>query len=134
MALAVQNPALDPSRPVPVLTRRKIGELTEAHTKHLDMEFVVVEKGPPSSTSNGQLVYPVRVADDTGSILLLAFDERGQALWPGDICALQMGYTDSKDGCLRLYVGRLGQLLRRGRFKKAFSMMPDMSTPKERTA
>jgi hypothetical protein len=91
------------------------------------MEFVVIEKGPPTSTSSGQLIYKTRVADETGSIVLLAFDERGQALWPGDICSLQMGYTDSKDGCLRLYVGRLGQLLRRGRFKKAFSATPDMS-------
>lgn len=125
----MENPALDSSRPIPPLVRKTIAELRPG-LKHLHLRFIVVEKGEPTSTVSSQTIYPARVADETGSIELVAFDARGEALRPGDICEIRWGYAQPRERMLRLFVGKLGQLLRVGRINMLYSVTPDMSAPR----
>jgi len=124
----MENPALDSSRPIPALVRKRIADLRPG-LKHLHVRFIVIEKGEPSSTASGDVIYDVRVADESGSIELVAFGERGAALRPGDICEIRWGYSQARDDMLRLFVGKLGQLQRVGRIEMLFSLSPDMSKP-----
>jgi hypothetical protein len=126
----IENPALDPSRPVPPLVSCKVNGLRPG-MKHLRLAGIVLEKGKPFSTSVGEHVVVVKFADETGVVDLTAFDDRGEALTPGDICEIRWGYTQERDGVLRVYIGKLGQIFRTGRFTRHFSEAVDMSTRRD---
>jgi len=123
----MENPALDPSRPIPKLVERKIKDL-RSEEKHLWIRrFVVLDKAPEDKTMDGMSIWRVHVADETASVYLSAFGDRGKLLCPGDIAEVKFGYSSVRGGQLRLYIGKLGQIIRHGRCLALFSDATNLS-------
>lgn len=111
----MENPALDPSRPIPDLQVRTVRELRSDEKLLWMRRLVVLDKTAESSTKEGLTIWKVLVADETASVFLTAFHDRGKILCPGDIIEVKFGFSQVRGGELRLYIGKLGQLIRHGR-------------------
>uniref|UniRef100_A0A5S6QUU9 OB domain-containing protein n=1 Tax=Trichuris muris TaxID=70415 RepID=A0A5S6QUU9_TRIMR len=105
-----------------------IRELT-ANMRYISLQFIILEIGPPRRTRDGHDVRLIRIADQTGSVNLSAWDEIGSAMSAGDICKLANGYTSYHRGCLTVNCGKLGELRKIGEFCMLFSDHPNMSLP-----
>ncbi|XP_065324291.1 SOSS complex subunit B2-like isoform X2 [Gordionus sp. m RMFG-2023] len=96
--------------------------------KNLYVKFIVLEiVGKPNITKDGHSVKTFKIADKTGSINISVWDEPGELLQGGDIVKLHKGYTSIWKGCLTLYVGKGGEILKIGEFCMIFSELPNMS-------
>ncbi|CDW58940.1 hypothetical protein TTRE_0000726901 [Trichuris trichiura] len=90
-----------------------IRDLT-ANMRYINLQFIILEIGPPRRTRDGHDVRLIRIADQTGSVNLSAWDEIGSALSVGDICRLVNGYAGYHRGCLTVNCGKLGELRKIG--------------------
>lgn len=97
--------------------------------KNLCLIFIVLDMGRPKKTKEGHEVRTCKVADKTGSVNTSLWDEPGQLLQTGDICRLSKGYTSVWKGCLTLYTGKGGEVMKIGEFCLVFSEFPFMSEP-----
>ncbi|XP_067931677.1 SOSS complex subunit B2-like [Watersipora subatra] len=101
----------------------------KAATKNIHLTFIVLDVGKPTQTKEGHKVRTCKVADRTGSINVSAWDKFGDAIQPGDICRLSNGYAQYWKGCLTLYTGKGGDIVKVGEFCYPFSELPNMSEP-----
>lgn len=97
--------------------------------KNLNLIFIILDMGRPNITKEGHEVRSCKVADKTGSVNVSLWDEPGQLLQSGDICKLTKGYVSLWKGCLTLYSGKGGDVLKIGEFCLVFSECPFMSEP-----
>ncbi|XP_077997426.1 SOSS complex subunit B2-like [Glandiceps talaboti] len=97
--------------------------------KNLNVIFIMLDIGRPTTTKDGHEVRSCKVADKTGSINISIWDSVGDLIQPGDIIRLTRGYASMWKGCLTLYTGRGGELHRIGDFCMVFSEVPNMSDP-----
>jgi hypothetical protein len=95
--------------------------------KNLNIVFIVLEVGKPSTTKDGHEVRTFKVADKSGSINASVWDEAGALLQPGDICRLTKGYASFWKNCLTLYTGKGGAISKTGEFCLVFSEVPNLS-------
>lgn len=95
--------------------------------KNLNIQFIVLDVGKPTRTKDGHNVRSCKVADRTGSINMSIWDDIGDNIIPGDICRLTKGYGSIFKGCLTLYAGKGGEVLKIGEFCYLFSEIPFMS-------
>ncbi|XP_021465839.1 SOSS complex subunit B1 isoform X1 [Oncorhynchus mykiss] len=111
---------------------------TETHVKdikpglkNLNVIFIVLEtgEGRVTKTKDGHEVRTCKVADKTGSISISVWDEVGGLIQTGDIIRLTKGYASVFKGCLTLYTGRGGELLKIGEFCMVYSEVPNFSEP-----
>ncbi|CAB1315181.1 unnamed protein product [Coregonus sp. 'balchen'] len=109
---------------------------TETHVKdikpglkNLNVIFIVLETGRVTKTKDGHEVRTCKVADKTGSISISVWDEVGGLIQTGDIIRLTKGYASVFKGCLTLYTGRGGELLKIGEFCMVYSEVPNFSEP-----
>jgi len=103
----------------------------KAGLKNLNLHFIVIEVGRPNSTKDGHEVRTCKIADRTGSVNISVWNEPGQYLQSGDICRLTKGYTSMWKGCLTVYTGKVGEIMKIGEFAMIFSELPNMSLPNE---
>ena len=89
----MENPALDPERPAPPLNEVVIRDLRPDLKSIWVKRFIVLDKGPPLVNKENDRIFTVRVADATGTCILNAFNERGEAMEPGDIFELKVSQT-----------------------------------------
>jgi len=111
----MENPALDPSRPIPELKTRTVRDLRSDEKLLWMKRLVVLDKTAESTTKEGLTIWRVLVADESASVFLTAFHDRGTILCPGDVIEVKFGFSAVRGGELRLYIGKLGQLIRHGR-------------------
>lgn len=97
--------------------------------KNLNVEFIVLDVGKPTRTKDGHNVRSCKVADRTGSINISIWDDIGDLLQSGDICRLTKGYGSLWKGCLTLYSGKGGDIVKVGEFCYLFAEVPFMSEP-----
>lgn len=97
--------------------------------KNLNLIFIILDMGRPNVTKEGHEVRSCKVADKSGSVNVSLWDEPGQLLQSGDICKLTKGYVSLWKGCLTLYSGKGGDVLKIGEFCLVFSECPFMSEP-----
>ncbi|OWF56569.1 SOSS complex subunit B2-like [Mizuhopecten yessoensis] len=97
--------------------------------KNINLMFIVLEIGKPTRTKDGHDVRSCKVADKTGSINISIWDETGDLLQTGDICRLTKGYANIWKGCLTLYTGKNGEIIKIGEFCMQFTETPNMSEP-----
>lgn len=95
--------------------------------KGLNINFIVLDVGKPSTTKDGHEVRTFKVADKSGSVNASVWDEPGALFQPGDICRLTKGYASYWKGCLTLYTGKGGAIHKTGEFCLVFSEIPNMS-------
>ncbi|KAL7024496.1 hypothetical protein ACKWTF_013067 [Chironomus riparius] len=67
------------------------------------------------------------VADPTASINCSIWDEPGKLIAPGDIVKLTKGYASIFRGCLTLYSGKSGEIVKMGDFCMVFNEQINMS-------
>lgn len=99
----------------------------------LSITFIVLEIERISKTK-GNVVRTFKVAERSRLILFCLWGEIGLYLQPGDICRITGGYASLWKDCLRLYVGRGGDVQKIGDFCLAFSETPFMSEPNQEYA
>ncbi|XP_002741698.1 SOSS complex subunit B2-like [Saccoglossus kowalevskii] len=97
--------------------------------KNLNVIFIILDIGRPTTTKDGHEVRSCKVADKTGSINISIWDAVGDLIQSGDIIRLTRGYASMWKGGLTLYTGRGGELQRMGEFCMVFSEFPNMSDP-----
>ncbi|XP_041374780.1 SOSS complex subunit B1-A-like [Gigantopelta aegis] len=97
--------------------------------KNIHIMFIVLEIGKPTHTKDGHDVWSCKVADKTGSVNISVWDEAGNVLQTGDICRLTKGYAAMWKGCLTIYTGKHGAIIKIGEFCMQFSEVPNMSEP-----
>lgn len=97
--------------------------------KNINLMFIVLEIGKPTRTKDGHDVRSCKVADKSGSINISVWDETGDLLQTGDICRLTKGYANVWKGCLTLYTGKAGEIVKIGEFCMQFTEVPNMSEP-----
>ncbi|XP_070570227.1 SOSS complex subunit B2-like [Ptychodera flava] len=97
--------------------------------KNINVIFILLEIGRPTTTKDGHEVRSCKVADKTGSVNISIWDSVGDLIQTGDIIRLTRGYASMWKGCLTLYTGRGGELQRIGEFCMVFSEVPNMSEP-----
>lgn len=95
--------------------------------KNLNVIFIALEIDKPNRTKDNHDVRCVKGADKTGSINLSIWDEAGDIIQTGDICKLIKGYATPFKGCLTLYTGKGGKIIKIGEFCLQFSELPNMS-------
>jgi len=99
--------------------------------KNLNLMFIVLDVGKPSTTKDGHEIRTCRVADKSGSIDISCWDDYGKLIQPGDILRLIKGYTQVWQNKLTLYTGKIGSLEKIGEFCFHFSELPYLSEPNE---
>ncbi|XP_059161487.1 SOSS complex subunit B1-A-like [Physella acuta] len=97
--------------------------------KNLHIMFIVLEVGKATRTKEGHEVRSCKVADKTGSINLSVWDEAASVIQSGDICKFMRGYAQVWKGCLTLYTGKIGEILKIGEFCFNFIEVPNFSDP-----
>lgn len=97
--------------------------------KNLNMTFIVLEVGPPTTTKENREVRSCKVADATGCCNISVWDEPGQYVQPGDIIRLTKGYASMWRTCLTLYCSKIGDIQKIGEYCMSFSEQPNMSEP-----
>ncbi|KAI1300151.1 SOSS complex subunit B2 [Halotydeus destructor] len=99
--------------------------------KNVNLTFIVLEIGKPSTTKSGHQVRTMKVADKSAAINASVWDEPGALLQPGDICRLTKGYCSEWNKCLTLYTGKGGTIVKTGEFCMVFNEQINMSEPSE---
>lgn len=61
--------------------------------KNLNCTFIVLQRGSTTKTKDGSTVIQYLVADASGSIQASFWDEKAEALQPGDIFRIKGGYV-----------------------------------------
>lgn len=79
------------------------------------------------TASNGHSHCTVKVADESGAINLTLWDEAGEYLQPGDVCALRHGSTSVYKGVMSLNAGKNAEITKVNRIVLGASLTPDMS-------
>lgn len=97
--------------------------------KNLNVQFIVLDVGKPTRTKDGHNVRSCKVADRTGCINISIWDDAGDLLQSGDICRLTKGYGSLFKGCLTLYAGKGGDILKIGEFCMLYTELPNLSEP-----
>lgn len=97
--------------------------------KNVNLSFIVLEVGRPSTTKDGHEIRTCKVADRSGSINLSVWDEIGNYIQPSDICRLTKGYVSIWKGVPTLYMGKGGELVKTGEFLSIFNEAHNMSDP-----
>lgn len=97
--------------------------------KNVNLQFVVLEVGRPSTTKEGHEIRTCKVADRSACIHLSVWDDIGSYIQPGDICRLTRGYVSLWKGVPTLYVGKGGELVKTGEFCFIFNETINMSDP-----
>lgn len=69
----------------------KVGDLRPG-MKNVNVQFIVLEKAPPTKTKDEHMLAHAIVADQSGCIHLSLWDSLGEQLQPGDIIRLTGGY------------------------------------------
>ncbi|XP_049847842.1 SOSS complex subunit B2 isoform X2 [Schistocerca gregaria] len=82
--------------------------------KNLNVMFIVLERGSTTKTKEGGIIVQHLVADSTASITASLWDEKGEALQPGDIFIMNGGYASLYKTSLMLYCSRYGSIERVG--------------------
>jgi ssDNA-binding replication factor A large subunit len=95
--------------------------------KNLNCTFIVLQRGSTTKTKDGNTVVQYLVADASGSIQASFWDEKAEALQPGDIFRVKGGYTTIFKTSMVLYCSRNGVLERLGEFTMVFTEEPKMS-------
>ena len=95
--------------------------------KNVQLTFIVLEVGRPSTTKEGHEIRTCRVADRSGTIHLSVWGEIGTYIQPGDICRLTKGYVSLWKGVPTLYMGKGGELVKTGEFCFIFNETHNMS-------
>jgi len=95
--------------------------------KNVNVTFIVLEVGKPSTTKDYHEVRTFKVADKSACINAAIWDEPGTLLKPGDICRLTKGYASARKGCLTLYAGKGGNISKQGEFCLVFNEDVNMS-------
>lgn len=99
----------------PLIKDLKVG------TKNINLQFIILEVGPPSITKEAHEIRTCKVADRTGCINLSVWGELGTHLQPSDICRLTKGYISLWKGTPTLYIGKGGELVKSGDFCMLFT-------------
>jgi len=102
--------------------------------KQINIIFIVLEVGKPTTTKDGHTIRRVKVADKTGSIDMSVWDEYGAAMQAGDICKIIKGYASMWKDSLTLYSGKVGEIQRIDDFCMTFVENPNMSEPNSELA
>ncbi|XP_070509613.1 SOSS complex subunit B homolog [Chironomus tepperi] len=97
--------------------------------KNITVFFIVLENIACSKTKENREVNSFKVADITASINCSIWDEPGKLLVPGDIVKLTKGYASIFRGCLTLYSGKSGEIIKMGDFCMVFNEQINMSDP-----
>lgn len=97
--------------------------------KNVNLSFIVLEVGRPSTTKEGHEIRTCRVADRSASINLSVWGEIGSYIQPGDICRLIKGYVSLWQSIPTLYMGKGGELVKTGEFLFIFNEALNMSDP-----
>lgn len=98
-------------------------------SKNVNLAFIVLEVGRPSTTKEGHEIRTCRVADRSGSIHLSVWDELGTYIAPGDILRLTKGYVSLWKGVPTLYMSKGGELVKTNEFCFIFNDTFNMSDP-----
>ena len=84
---------------------------------HVNMEVKVLSVSKPKQAVTGRgiahEILEVEVGDETGSIMLVLWDEKVIPLEAGDVLQIENGFVSSYRGNWRLNVGKFGKLTRR---------------------
>ena len=70
---------------------------------NLNLTFIVIEIGRPTTTKENQEVRTVKVADRSGMVNLSLWNEPGKVLQTADIVRMTKGYTGMFKNCLTIY-------------------------------
>uniref|UniRef100_T1ISM2 OB domain-containing protein n=1 Tax=Strigamia maritima TaxID=126957 RepID=T1ISM2_STRMM len=97
--------------------------------KNLNMFFIILDIGSPTTTKKCSEVRICKVADNTGCVDISLWGEIGHLLESGDICRLHKGYASVWKGCLTLYTGEKGEIKKIDEFCMEFVETPNMSDP-----
>ena len=95
----------------------------------LNLQFIVLDIGRPTTTKENQEVRTVKVADRSGMVNLSLWNEPGKMLQSGDIVRMSRGYTGMFKNCLTVYTTRAGEFYKIGEFCMIFTETPYMSEP-----
>ncbi|MFQ6075398.1 MAG: single-stranded DNA-binding protein [Candidatus Bathyarchaeia archaeon] len=87
----------------------KIANL-EPEMESLEIAFKIVEKGEPREMMSGKRVADALVGDETGSILMMLWEEKIEKVEVGKSYKMENGQTNVFVGSLRLDAGRYGTL------------------------
>lgn len=102
--------------------------------KNVNLQFIVLEVGRPSTTKEGHEIRTCRIADRSGTIHLSVWGEIGNHIQPGDILKLTKGYVSLWKSILTLYMGKGGELIKMGEFCFIFNETHNMSDPAQQPA
>jgi hypothetical protein len=94
--------------------------------KNVNIVVLVFEKIETNWTKDNHSVHVLRVADETGSVLLTLYDQIGQAAKPGDILRIMCGFVTLFKKSMRLAC-KVGSVHRIGRVRMVAHQQPDMS-------
>ncbi|CRL00275.1 CLUMA_CG013548, isoform A [Clunio marinus] len=97
--------------------------------KNINVMFIVLEVVATTKTKENREVYSFKVADQTACINCSIWDEPGKLLQPGDIVRMMKCYSQIWRGCLTLYSGKSGEIIRVGDFCMIFNEQLNMSDP-----
>lgn len=96
--------------------------------KNLSLQCIVIQSGDDIKfTKDGHEIYSFVVADNTGAIELLLWDEIGRCINVGDILRFSLAYVTLYKDMLRLYVSKFGTVKKVSEFNMIFSETPNMS-------
>jgi len=81
----------------------------------MEVKVLGVSKSKQAVTGRGitHEILEVEVGDETGSIMLVLWDERVIPLEAGDVLQIENGFVSSYRGNWRLNVGKFGKLTRK---------------------
>lgn len=88
--------------------------------KSINCLFIVLEKGAPTKTKDGNVISHCLVADHSGSIHFSLWDTPGDGPQVSDIIRLTSGYCSLFKNSLNLYAGKHGLLERVGEYARPF--------------
>jgi hypothetical protein len=91
--------------------------------------FIVLESTAATKTKENREVFSFKVADSSACINCSIWDEPGKLLQPGDIVRMTKCYVSLWRGCLTLYSGKSGEIVRVGDFCLIFNEQLNMSEP-----
>lgn len=97
--------------------------------KNVNVMFIVLELTASTKTKENREVFSFKVADQSAAINCSIWDEPGKLLQPGDIVRMMKCYVSLWRGCLTLYSGKSGEILKMGDFCLAFNEQINMSDP-----
>lgn len=95
--------------------------------KNINLTFIVLEVGRPSTTKDGHEIRTCKVADRSATIHFSVWDELGVLLQPSDVCRLTKGYVSLWKGIPTLYMGKGGELVKIAEFGFIFNEAHNMS-------